>query len=227
MPLLVIINSFIHYNKRNSNLPYFDLIRLTLPKPGALPVATVVEMQKSLNQEVYAEFDYFYFTEADQMLVMRSPQHVFQQLNDNEMFTVVPHRLVPYAKEVHDIVFDRVARGNKPFSKKKQKKNSKQKKDKKSDAKEVVTSTTTSQKLPKKQTISMPDNHFGWLSHSCCMPRQNCLERDNWVPLLNENLPYMNIYGLHVALGNSNFHKLAYRPCTMLDKAVVEHNYCP
>ena len=211
---------------RNSNLPYFDVVRLTLPKAGALPVATVVEMQKNLVQEVYAEFDYFYFTEADQMLVMRNPHYVYQQLNDNEMFTVVPHRLVPYAKEVHDIVFERTNRegggggggGGKPpsFSKKQIKKKS-------GDKSEIP----NKKQYIKKQQIVTNDNHFGWLKHSCCMPRQNCLERDNWIHLLNANLPYINIYGLHVALGNSNFHKLAYRPCAIHEKAAVDLNYCP
>lgn len=211
---------------RNSNLPYFDLVRLSLPKAGALPVATVVAMQKNLAQEVYAEFDYFYFTEADQMLVMRNPQYVYQQLNDNEMFTVIPHRLVPYAREVHDIVFEKTNReggGVKPsFLKKKQKNKVTKKAGDQSQIPETSRKTGT-----KKQNIVLQDDLFGWLKMSCCMPRQNCLERDHWIPLLDSNLPYMNIFGLHIALGNSNFHKLAYRPCSIMEKSIVDKNYCP
>lgn len=199
---------------RNSNLPYFDLVRLSLPKSGALPVATVEEMQKHLAEGVYAEFEYFYFTEADQMLVMRSPEYVFRQLNENAMYTVVPHRLVPYAKEVHDIVFEKTSRAAAGKAKKKIKEKGR-------------SALPTSPSMQKKQGIVTSDNHFGWMKHSCCMPRQNCLERENWVPLLSDKLPYMNIFGLHIALGNSNFHKLTYRPCVMLEKSVVDSNYCP
>ena len=162
-------------------------------------MATVVAMQERLAQDVYADFDYFYFTEADQMLVLRSPNYVFKQLKDNPMFTVVPHRLVPYAKQVHDIVFDKFSRSHKQ-----------------------VNGLTM-----RKQDIYLKDSHFGWMRHSCCMPRQNCLERDEWVPLLHPSLPYMNIFGLHVALGNSNFHKLSYRPCKIYSKDFVDNNFCP
>ena len=206
---------------RNSMLPYFDLVRLSLPKAGALPVATVVEMQKSLIQEVYAEFDYFYFTEADQMLVMRSPSYVYQQLNDNDMFTVVPHRLVPYAKEVLDIVFEKSGRAGGLKQALKTKEKNKKKKSKTSIDRDKA------YRQMRKQNIKLDDIHFGWLKYSCCLPRQNCLERDNWAPLMSAEVPYMNIFGLHIALGNSNFHKLSYRPCTMFDKAHVDAYYCP
>jgi hypothetical protein len=199
-------------------------VRLTLPKAGALPVATLVTMQQNLMQNIYAEFDYFFFTEADQMLVMRNPQYVFQQLNANEMFTVVPHRLVPYAKEIHDIVFEKISREG---GKKAKFLNKNKKKDTKKKESSSTTTTTTVKKIMKKQHILVEDNHYGWMQHSCCMPRQNCLERDNWVPLIHEDIPYINIYGLHVALGNSNFHKLVYRPCKVLDKSFVDLNYCP
>ena len=50
---------------------------------------------------------------------------------------------------------------------------------------------------------------------SCCMPRQNCVERKTWVSVKNQSAPIVNVYGLQVALGNLNFFEEKLRACVM------------
>lgn len=63
----------------------------------------------------------------------------------------------------------------------------------------------------------------GWMNQSCCLPRQNCVERASWVSLKQSTVPVINYYGLKVPLGNSNFLDEVYRACTL----GPFRNWCP
>ena len=48
------------------------------------------------------------------------------------------------------------------------------------------------------------DTH-SWQYQSCCLPRQNCDHRRDWVNLNSPTVPLINYLGLHVPLGNVDF----------------------
>ena len=61
-----------------------------------------------------------------------------------------------------------------------------------------------------------------WMDMNCCLPRQQCTERKNWVHVSNSSsLAVLNIWGIQVPLGNSNFHAETYRACTLTDTSGV------
>ena len=74
---------------------------------------------------------------------------------------------------------------------------------------------------PKGTDLKVPKNE--WMSQSCCIPRQNCIERDTWLSIKNKNIPIINYYGLFIPLGNSNFLREEYRGCILSD---YKHDYC-
>ncbi len=78
---------------------------------------------------------------------------------------------------------------------------------------------------------------FGFENYSCCLNRQNCLNRNDWVHGSDPKVTFMRIYGIlcsfvllcysnnffllvgmSVALGNCNFHQETYRTCTVRSK---------
>lgn len=69
-----------------------------------------------------------------------------------------------------------------------------------------------SKKQLKKDIISRSDPLL-WTNYSCCLTRQNCRNRNDWVAVSNKSVSFINIFGLDVALGNTNFHKESYRAC--------------
>ena len=66
---------------------------------------------------------------------------------------------------------------------------------------------------------------FDWYDMNCCIERQGCAERDNWVSVKNGSVPIVNIYGFQVPLGNTNFHAETYRTCVLNE--VGGWPYCP
>ncbi len=50
---------------------------------------------------------------------------------------------------------------------------------------------------------------------SCCLPRQNCWDRNDWLSVKETAVPVLNLFGLHTPLGNSNFHAELYRHCEL------------
>ena len=63
-----------------------------------------------------------------------------------------------------------------------------------------------------------------WMNQSCCLQRQNCVERKTWLSIKDPGVPVINYYGLYVPLGNVNFLDEKYRSCK-LTSYVGE--YCP
>jgi len=83
-----------------SGLPFYDVILASgLPKSASLPVATVQQVKARVADGRY-EFDYIFFTESDQLLVMRIPQEIFAYLDNFPFRLVVPHRLMPYPQTI-------------------------------------------------------------------------------------------------------------------------------
>eukprot|EP01035_Chromulina_nebulosa_P018281 gene18281-23958_t len=56
---------------------------------------------------------------------------------------------------------------------------------------------------------------FDWLSMNCCMKRQNCVDRKDWISIKNKSVNIVNVFGLQVPLGNTNFHEETYRHCEL------------
>lgn len=73
-----------------------------------------------------------------------------------------------------------------------------------------------------KRNITITENE--WMTQSCCMPRQNCVERKSWLSIKDPAVPVINYYGLYVPLGNVNFLDEMYRACK-LTSYIGE--YCP
>ena len=84
------------------------------------------------------------------------------------------------------------------------------------------------QSLPnkkKKNVIDVNDNRYNhWMNASCCMPRQNCINRKTWIKVIDSSVPVMNIFNLLVPLGNTNFHIESYRSCEFYSKRI---RICP
>lgn len=58
----------VEYVRKNSGLPFFDVLLLdNLPKSASLPVATVQTTKKRIQDGNWTEFDYVFFTESDQV----------------------------------------------------------------------------------------------------------------------------------------------------------------
>ena len=63
-----------------------------------------------------------------------------------------------------------------------------------------------------------------WMNQSCCLERQNCVERKSWRNIKDPLVPIINYYGLYVPLGNVNFLREDYRYCKLGDYV---GDYCP
>eukprot|EP00602_Paraphysomonas_sp_CaronLab_P006918 CAMPEP_0185022548 /NCGR_PEP_ID=MMETSP1103-20130426/5253_1 /TAXON_ID=36769 /ORGANISM="Paraphysomonas bandaiensis, Strain Caron Lab Isolate" /LENGTH=360 /DNA_ID=CAMNT_0027554659 /DNA_START=65 /DNA_END=1143 /DNA_ORIENTATION=- len=150
------------YCRHKSGLPFFDVLLLdNLPKVAALPVATSIAVKDRLIDGRY-DFDYIYFTESDQILLMRRPQDLFDILHRFPRYVLLPHRLVTYPKSV---------------------------------MKGVV----------RRPVVSVSDPSMDWVNMSCCLPRQNCQSRVDWVGIKSNNVSVLPMFNLNVALGNANF----------------------
>jgi hypothetical protein len=71
-----------------------------------------------------------------------------------------------------------------------------------------------------------------WEGLSCCLPRkQNCVDRDAWVPVSSPSVPILNYSDIYVPLGNSNFLLESYHSCVMVPydavKAATDPEYSP
>jgi hypothetical protein len=90
-----------------SGLPFYDVLILdNLPKSASLPVATIQQTKARLMDGRW-NFDYIYFTESDQILMMRIPQEIYGHLKIYPRRLVIPHRLNPYPEPIINTVYDR------------------------------------------------------------------------------------------------------------------------
>lgn len=44
---------------------------------------------------------------------------------------------------------------------------------------------------------------FDWMDMTCCLERQLCEDRNNWIHVKNSSVPIVNLFGLQVPLGNT------------------------
>jgi hypothetical protein len=63
-----------------------------------------------------------------------------------------------------------------------------------------------------------------WMHQSCCLQRQNCVERKTWYSIKDQHVPVINYYGLYVPLGNVNFLDEKYRSCKI---GPYLNDFCP
>lgn len=79
-----------------SELPFFDvLVASHIPTSSSLPVACLQMTRQKLADGSW-DFDYIYFTESDQVLMMRQHEAIFSHLVKYPRRVLVPHRLIPY-----------------------------------------------------------------------------------------------------------------------------------
>lgn len=65
-----------------------------------------------------------------------------------------------------------------------------------------------------------------FLQQNCCIRRQNCNgKREDWRHVRDPAVVVGNIFGLHVPLGNNNFHAETYRVCKLDEHGTTE--ICP
>ena len=92
----------LQYARHGSGLPFFDVILIEdLPKSASLPVATVQQTKARLMDGRW-DFDYVFFTESDQILMMRIADTLYSTLNTLPRFVMVPHRIMPYPDKVSE-----------------------------------------------------------------------------------------------------------------------------
>ena len=89
-----------NFAKNFSKLPFFDVVLLKdLPKSASLPIASVKTTKLKLSTGE-RNFDYIFYTESDQVLVMRNHEIYYDYIDKNPRQLVVPHRLMPYPPEI-------------------------------------------------------------------------------------------------------------------------------
>ena len=64
-----------------------------------------------------------------------------------------------------------------------------------------------------------------WEGMNCCLRRQNCYDRREWIKVKNQTVPLVSVYGIITPLGNANFHSEEYRYCTLYKRGHME--ICP
>ena len=176
-------NADYEYARRTSGLPFYDVMLLSgLPKNAALPVATVQNAKARIANGSW-DFDYIFFTESDQILLLRRHAEFYEHLRQHPRRMIIPHRLIPYPLDVLKYRHNR-------------------------------------------EPSNISNGPYDWMDMTCCIPRQNCQERKNWIPVGNNSVPSINVYGLEVPLGNNNFHAESYRAC-VLSESSSPHMYCP
>jgi hypothetical protein len=74
-----------------------------LPKSASLPVATVQQAKERLRNGSWSQFDYVFFTESDQILLMRPIEDLYGYLDAYPRHLVVPHRLMAYPASVRTV----------------------------------------------------------------------------------------------------------------------------
>lgn len=88
------------YARNESGLPFYDVLLLqNLPKSASLPVATVQQTKARLVDGRW-DFDFIYFTESDQIIVVRDHERLYDHLRQNPRHMIIPHRLIPYPVDV-------------------------------------------------------------------------------------------------------------------------------
>lgn len=87
--------------RNSSGLPFYDIMLIEgLPKSASLPVASVQTTKARIMNGTWSQFDYIFFTESDQILMMRPVEEMYAYLNQHPRHLMVPHRLMTYPASV-------------------------------------------------------------------------------------------------------------------------------
>ena len=70
-----------------------------LPKSASLPVATVQNAKEMIKNGTW-DFDFIFFTESDQILIIRQHEALYAHLREYPRRMIIPHRLIPYPLDV-------------------------------------------------------------------------------------------------------------------------------
>jgi len=100
--VVVAVKSMKDYDiaKNFSGLPWYDVMVLgDLPNSQSLPVATVQVTRNRILTGEWKHFDFIYFTESDQVLMMRHHDIIYGHLHKYPRRVLVPHRLIPYPEQ--------------------------------------------------------------------------------------------------------------------------------
>lgn len=61
-------------------MPFYDVMKLSnVPEAAGLPTATVLELKRRILSGQW-DFDYLYYTESDQILILRVLPMLYKQL---------------------------------------------------------------------------------------------------------------------------------------------------
>ena len=98
------------------SLAFYDVVVVdTYNRSDALPAAAVVETQRRFKSREW-DFDFLYYTESDQILLLRKPQVLFDYLKKYPHRVAVPHRLMAYPSVIARQVFHKQVSGEGPFA---------------------------------------------------------------------------------------------------------------
>jgi hypothetical protein len=204
------------YIKKKLKLPAKEV--WILPHLELLPLALLHEAKKKLidnvKDEKWNKYKYIFFSESDQILVMRdsdisnqlqSTSELYSYINENPRHILSPHRLTPYAHELIKSHFNIIPKS----------------KTRGITIKNVLAGLgmgsdnklDNDKKYDKNDDI---DTKTGIEEYKCCLPRQNCNNRESWVPIGHNGLSFIEIEGLMCALGNNNFRQGLFRACKLL-----------
>ncbi len=73
--------------------------------------------------------------------------------------------------------------------------------------------------------VTANNGPYDWMDMQCCLTRQHCTDRKEWMHVSNTSVPIVQIYHIQVPLGNADFHRENYRGCKL--RASHEVGYCP
>jgi len=104
------------FARNQSGLPFWDVMLIeNLPKSASLPVATVQQAKARLMDGRW-DFDYIYYTESDQILMMRIHEDIYAHLKAYPRRLIIPHRLSPYPDPILTVFHERNVSNNPPMS---------------------------------------------------------------------------------------------------------------
>lgn len=182
---------------KSMQLPAMDV--WVLKHVELLPLALLAEARRRLrvHPQAYRQFKYIFFSESDQLLVMRNgyrnSNEIYSLLRKYPRRVLVPHRLMPYAHELLRSRFNTDVTSGPKYS------------------------------IATELKQSKAEEEIGL---QCCLERQNCENRgrSHWLPLGHARVRFVQIEGLMVAMGNSNFRQGTFRPCAL--EAWSPHSIC-
>jgi hypothetical protein len=233
-------------------LPFYDVLLLAdLPKSAGLPVGSTQLLRQRLltGHSRYRHFDYVFYTESDQIAIVRELPMLYSHLRAYPGHMLLPHRLMPYSAEamiaghrreditklsrvLYNVTREEAGGGGKEEDQQDRGKiNAFHDLDKSSTNAFIPAPRSPPPPPPPPPRVGVPPkNAFlypeenKWMKQSCCLPRQNCIERKSWLGLGHAEVPVIQYYGMYVPLGNVNFLKEEYRYCTLTDYV---GDYCP